>query len=185
MKKTTTTATLSPIEKARATVAARRQHAESLLSCQTDPAARAELVSMLSRAVAYHNSGKIEGLFSLDVACSNGTFCPAMQARDPEEGCICSFCYTNDGHDVAHAAHAITGLILSEMDLTPAGMAAALARGEYPCNGQKCRDCGFHCYRRHNRGTGPVMVAEKLRRPCGMNQAQFVEYCAKIDARTL
>ena len=279
-ERTMKTAALTPIEKAAATVAARHAHARELLTRPHDIAARIELVNMISRAVAYHKSGKIEGLFSLDVSCKNGHFCQAMQALAPEEGCVCSLCYTNDGHDLAHDAHAITGDILSEMELTPAeaaavaipsgflrfdcdgelinlthavnnvritaahpltnctqwtkrkelikaailqegkpanliigysspfincpldpaenpeanfiftvytpaAIAAALARGEYPCNGQKCIVCGFHCYKLHPDRKGPVMVAEVLRRPCGMSKAAFEKLCAAIDARTM
>lgn len=68
---------------------------------------------------------------------------------------------------------------------TPRGMKEALARGEFPCNGRKCMDCGFRCYQRHNGAQGPVYIAEALRRPKGVSAKAFPAVIAAIDAATL
>lgn len=79
--------------------------------------ARHELIMILSRAITYHEFGKIEGLHSLDTACSNNDFCPRMQAvEDPSF--ICKYCYTRNMWDAAKFAHHITGEILSQVELT-------------------------------------------------------------------
>lgn len=106
------------MSKALETINARAAHVHEILSAPViSPAARIELLTMLSRAVAYHTSGKIEGLFSLDVACKNCEFCMKMQAsQDPSV--ICTLCYTQSMYETAKAAHAITGEILSKLELT-------------------------------------------------------------------
>lgn len=258
----------------------RLQHVRELIEAAKagDPAARIELVMIVSKAISYHNSGKIEGLHSLDTACTNNKFCPRMQAiSDPAY--ICKYCYTLSMWDTATAAHFITGLILSEIlfteqeagliavpalmlrfnsdgeiinythalnmyrivtahplttftvwtkrpgilnavimtygkpanlvcgisspmintpfrDIftwcdfvftvyTPRGMEEAILRGEFPCNGRKCMECGFHCYQRHNARKGPVYIAEALRRPKGVTAKSFPDVIAAIDAATL
>lgn len=260
-------------------IAARRAHVLDLLNNLT-PAARVELVNMLSKAVAYHKSGKIEGLFSLDVACSNCAFCQKMQeAGKSDPAIICGYCYTNSMFAAPRAAHEITGLILSNMALTPVeaaavaipgymfrfdsdgeiinathaanilqlvrthpltkfaiwtkrpgllnpfilqdgkpdnltigissveinkpqenpfiwcdfvftvytpeGMKKALARGERECNGKKCRDCGFSCYMTGRTASGPVYVAEALRKPSRAKKETFDDIVRRIDAATL
>lgn len=82
-------------------------------------AARNELLRLLNKAIAYHNSGKIEGLHSLDTACSNNDFCPHMQGTE-DPAIICKYCYTESLWDSAKFAHHITGEILSGVELTPA-----------------------------------------------------------------
>jgi len=257
----------------------RLQHVRELIEAAKagNPAARIELVMIVSKAISYHNSGKIEGLHSLDTACANNRFCPRMQAID-DPAYICKYCYTLSLWDTATAAHFITGLILSEILFTeqeaaliaipalmlrfnsdgeiinythalnihriatthplttftvwtkrpeilnaviktdgkpenlicgisspminvpfkavftwcdfvftvytPAGMEQALARGEIECNGKKCMNCGFRCYKRHN-GPGPVFIAEALRRPKGVTAQAFPAVIAAIDAATL
>lgn len=79
--------------------------------------ARHELIMILSRAVTYHESGKIEGLHSLDTACSNNDFCPRMQATE-DPAFICKYCYTKSIWDSAKFAHHIIGEILSQVELT-------------------------------------------------------------------
>lgn len=239
--------------------------------------ARLSLIKSLNMAIAYHKSGKIEGLHSLDTACSNNNFCPRMQASE-DPSCICKYCYTKSMWESAKFAHHITGEILSGIELTPEeanliaipsllfrfnsdgelinytharnliriaathpattfslwtkrpgiinpiiieehkpqnlicgvsspaintpfrerwtwcdfiftvytpeGMRLALARGEHECNGKKCMDCNFYCYRHHD-GPGPVYIAEALRRPKGITAAQFPAIIAAIDAATL
>lgn len=241
-------------------------------------AARLELLMMLNKAIAYHNSGKIEGLHSLDTACSNNNFCPRMQASE-DPSCICKYCYTRNLWDAARFAHHITGEILSGVELTPEeakaisifaplfrfnsdgelinytharnllriaathpettfslwtkrpgilnpviseehkpqnlicgvssptinvpfrerwtwcdfvftvytpeGMRRALARGEHECNGRKCMDCGFYCYHKHTETSGPVYVAEALRKPQAVKKSDFPKVLAAIDAATL
>ena len=121
---TETTRTESPrAAKLRANQEARRAHVRDLISKAngSDPAARsaarAALALIVGQAIAYHSSGKIEGLHSLDTACRNNDFCPAMQAcGDP---CvICTYCYTLSMWDSATAAHAIIGEILSQVEFT-------------------------------------------------------------------
>lgn len=281
---TTTTRTESPrTAKAREKQEARRAYVRDLISKanSNDPttrnAARAALAFTVGQAISYHKSGKIEGLHSLDTACTNNKFCPAMQAcGDPCT--ICTYCYTLSLWDTATAAHAIIGEILSQVEFTrdeaalipvpgltvrfnsdgelinytharnlvriaathpatmfalwtkrpgilnpiiseehkpanlicgissptinaqfrerwtwcdfiftvytPKGMERAIARGEHECNGKKCMECGFYCYKHHD-GPGPVYVAEALRKPNGIAKADFPGIIAAIDAATL
>ena len=99
------------------TVQEKQNRAEFLLLNPENPANRAELIRMVSNAVAYHDSGKIEGLFSLDVACSNSDFCPRMQ-QCGNPAVICSHCYTKKMFALPRMAHHVTGTILSEMLFT-------------------------------------------------------------------
>lgn len=58
------------------------------------PAARLELLHIYN--VAFHESGKIEGIFSLDSSATNCEFCRKMRAyaaAHPEKKCICGSCY--------------------------------------------------------------------------------------------
>lgn len=255
-------------------------HVRELITAanNNDVSARRELLMVLFKAVSYHDSGKIEGIHSLDTACSNNNFCPRMQAATSPE-VICRYCYTLSMWDDARFAHHITGEILSGVALsmeearqvyipgtllrinsdgelinythainiiriiathpnitgsiwtkrpgilnvaikqegkpanmicgvsspvinvpfretwtwcdfiftvyTPRGMITALARGEHECNGRKCMECGFHCYRRHTEHSGPVYVAEALRKPKGVSVKDFPAVLAAIDAATL
>lgn len=279
----TTTATSERTKKTRENQQKRLDHVRELLTIANSnspatPGARLELIMLLCKAVSYHDSGKIEGLHSLDTACSNNEFCPKMQ-RTPDPAIICGYCYTESMWEAARFAHHITGEILSGMELTtaeaamitipalrlrfnsdgelinhthvvnllriaathpatnfavwtkrpgilnaaikqegkpanlicgvsspmintpfkerfswcdfvftvytPAGMVQALARGEYECNGRKCLECGFHCYNHHDTSTGPVYVAEALRKPKGVSAKDFPAVIAAIDAATL
>lgn len=239
--------------------------------------ARLSLIRSLNMAIAYHKTGKIEGLCSLDTACSNNNFCPRMQASE-DPSCICKHCYTKSMWESAKFAHHITGEILSGIELTPEeanliaipsllfrfnsdgelinytharnliriaathpattfslwtkrpgilnpiiieerkpanlicgvssptintpfrerwtwcdfiftvytpkGMLRALARGEHECNGKKCMDCNFYCYRHHD-GPGPVYIAEALRKPTSIKKSDFPKVIEAIDAATL
>lgn len=58
------------------------------------PAERLELLRIYN--VAFHESGKIEGIFSLDSSATNCSFCRKMRqyaAKHPEKQCICGSCY--------------------------------------------------------------------------------------------
>lgn len=243
-----------------------------------DRAARLKLVFALTKAIAYHESGKIEGLFSLDTACTNNDYCPRMQgSEDPT--IICRHCYTLSMWQAAIFAHHIVGEILSGVDFTeeelsavaipaamirfnsdgelinethagnllklakthpltncalwtkraeilnaaiikhgkpdnmicgvssvminrparvvynwvdfvftvytPAGMTEALRRGEHECNGKKCMECGFKCYKTHSEPGMPLYIAEALRKPKGISKTAFPGIIAAIDAATL
>lgn len=281
---TTTTTTTKPAseraQKTRENQEKRLMHVRGLIQEANNgsKAARLELLATLTKANAYHNTGKIEGLYSLDTACSNNAFCPRMQATD-DPRIICRYCYAQSMWDAARFAHHITGEILSGVELTPEeaqaipifcplfrfnsdgelinhahavnliriaathpetnfsiwtkrpavldeaikaeekpenlicgissprintpfasrfswvdfvftvytpeGMRRALARGEHECNGKKCMDCGFYCYRKHTETAGPVYVAEALRKPKGIKKEAFPGIIAAIDAATL
>lgn len=123
MKRTTTTSA-APVEsertrKTRENQEKRLAHVNDLIARKADPIARAELVFMLSKAVTFHKDGKIEGIFSLDTACSNNEFCPHMQATE-DPAIICRYCYTKSMWDAARFAHHIIGLILANVKLTDA-----------------------------------------------------------------
>lgn len=127
MKRTTTTSA-APIEsertrKTRENQEKRLARVNALISDKTNPVSRAELIFMLSKAVTRHDSGKIEGIFSLDTACSNNEFCPRMQAAE-DPAIICKYCYTKSMWDAARFAHHIVGLILSSVELTDTEAAA-------------------------------------------------------------
>ena len=98
-----------------------KRHLETLAkiaqALEGSTAARVALALQIGRAITYHESGKIEGLFSLDTACSNNEFCPRMQATDAPE-VICKYCYTRNMWDGATRAHHITGEILSKVEFT-------------------------------------------------------------------
>lgn len=276
----TNTAKSTRTQKTRENQEKRLQHVRKLITEANNgsKAARLELLMMLNKAIAYHNSGKIEGLHSLDTACSNNKFCPRMQAtEDPSS--VCKYCYTCSMWESAKFAHHITGEILSGIELTPIeasligipglffrfnsdgelinythaknlvriaaahpattfslwtkrpgilnpviieehkpqnlicgvssptinvpfrerwtwcdfvftvytpeGMKRALARGEHECNGKKCMDCGFYCYRKHTETSSPVYVAEALRKPGSVKKEAFPAIIAAIDAATL
>lgn len=278
---TTTTKTASErTQKTQENQEKRLQHVRGLIqeANNGNKAARLELLMLLNKAIAYHSTGKIEGLHSLDTACSNNDFCPRMQAT--ENPCIiCKYCYTQSMWDSAKFAHHITGEILSGIELTPEeakavsifsllfrfnsdgelinhihavnliriaaahpdttltiwtkrpaildeaisaegkpenlvcgvssptinvpiraqwawvdfiftvytpeGMRRALARGEHECNGKKCIECNFYCYRKHAETAGPVYVAEALRKPKGIKKEALPAIIAAIDAATL
>lgn len=248
-----------------------------LLRDTSNPIARASLLFIIGKAIAYHRDGKIEGIHSLDVACSNCNFCQRMQARaDPR--IICRLCYTLSMWDSAKQAHAITGDVLSSVEFateelktistapglirinsdgelinathaanivrfasahphnvmaiwtkrpeildgaikregkpvnlicgissplincparakytwtdfvftvyTPAAIRAAIGRGERECNGRKCKDCGYQCYK-HIDKPGPVFVAELLRKPRTTKAANFSSLVTQIDELTM
>lgn len=260
-----------------------KRHLETLAqiaqALEGSTAARVALALQIGRAITYHESGKIEGIFSLDTACSNNDFCPRMQATEAPE-VICKYCYTRNLWDSSTRAHHITGEILSKIEFTaeeaalipvpgltvrfnsdgeiinlthavnllriaathpavtftvwtkrpaildqairqegkpanlicgvsspmintpfrerwtwvdfiftvytPEGMRRALARGEVECNGRKCLECGFHCYRiRRSENAGPVYVAEALRKPGEISSKAWPGVVASIDAATL
>lgn len=122
--KRTATSTAAPVEsertrKTRENQEKRLAHIRDLIAHQDKPVARAELIFTLTRAVTYHIDGKIEGIFSLDTACSNNEFCPRMQAAE-DPTIICRYCYTKSMWEVARFAHHITGEILSGVELTDA-----------------------------------------------------------------
>lgn len=248
-----------------------------LLRDVSNPISRASLLFILGKAIAYHRDGKIEGIHSLDVACSNCDFCQRMQASD-DPRIICRLCYTLSMWGSAKQAHAITGDILSSVKFTteelktiatapglirinsdgelinathaanivrfasahphnvlaiwtkrpeildgaikregkpanlicgissplincpartryswidfvftvytPTAIGAAIARGERECNGRKCMDCEFKCYK-HSDKPGPVFVAELLRKPRAMKTADFSVLVAQIDELTM
>lgn len=100
--------------------------------------ARYEIIMILSKAFSYHDSGKIEGLTSLDTACANNDFCHLMQESDAPE-MICKYCYTRSFWETATAAHYITGLILSEVTLTEEEAAAVAVPAlmiRFNCDGE-------------------------------------------------
>lgn len=124
MNTTTSTTTSERTKKTRENQQKRLDHVRELLTIANSnspatPGARLELIMLLCKAVSYHNSGKIEGLHSLDTACSNNEFCPKMQ-RTPDPAIICGYCYTESMWEAARFAHHITGEILSGMELTTA-----------------------------------------------------------------
>lgn len=138
MKRTATTSA-APIEsertrKTRENQEKRLANVNYLISHQDEPFVKAKLIFMLSRAISYHDSGKIEGIFSLDTACTNNDFCPRMQATE-DPAIICRYCYTKSMWDAARFAHHITGLILSNVELTDAGAATiAIPNGFFRFN---------------------------------------------------
>ena len=81
------------------------------------------MIGYISQAVTYHTSGKIKGLHSLDVSCSNCQFCQKKQA-EADLTQICTYCYTGSMWPSAKQAHAITGEILSRLELTSEEAAA-------------------------------------------------------------
>lgn len=100
--------------------------------------ARYEIIMILSKAFSYHDSGKIEGLTSLDVSCANNDFCGRMQESEAPE-MICKYCYTRSFWETATAAHYITGLILSEVVLTEEEAAAVIVPAlmvRFNCDGE-------------------------------------------------
>lgn len=127
MKRTTTTSA-APVEsertrKTRENQEKRLVRVNALISDKINPVSRAELIFMLSKAVAFHKDGKIECIFSLDTACSNNDFCPRMQAAE-DPAIIFKYCYTKSMWDAARFSHHITGLILSSVELTDTEAAA-------------------------------------------------------------
>lgn len=281
---TTTKATRKPTsdraQKTRENQQKKRETVEKTIEAANagDMTARLQLIMFISKAISYHDSGKIEGLHSLDTACANNDFCPKMQ-KPGTPSCICNWCYTADMWESAIFAHFITGLILSQVELTkeeaaavaipaltvrfnsdgelinlthavnliriaaghqlttftdwtkrleimdtaiqqegkpdnliigisspmintpararwewcdfiftvytPEGMKTALARNEHECNGRKCIECKYYCYHHHDTTSGPVHVAEALRKPKGIKKESFPALVAAIDAATL
>lgn len=79
------------------------------------PEERLELLHIYS--VAYHESGKIEGIFSLDSSATNCGFCRKMReyaAAHPEKQCICGSCYDvrQEGFKLAALARHTLNLII-------------------------------------------------------------------------
>lgn len=65
--------------------------------------------------VAYHESGKIEGIFSLDSSASNCSFCRQLReyaAKHPEKNIVCSKCY-----DIAQESYKINALARHTLNL--------------------------------------------------------------------
>ena len=81
------------------------------------PAERLELLRIYN--VAFHESGKIEGIFSLDSSATNCGFCRKMReyaAAHPEKQCICGSCYDvrQEGFKLAALArHTLNMIIMS------------------------------------------------------------------------
>ena len=81
---------------------------------------RPALIGFLAESVTYHKGGKIEGLFSLDVASRQCRFCESMQeAAKANPAIICRFCYARNEHESATRRHEITGNILSTVRIRP------------------------------------------------------------------
>ena len=79
------------------------------------PADRLELLRIYN--VAFHESGKIEGIFSLDSSATNCGFCRKMReyaAAHPEKQCICGSCYDvrQEGFKLAALARHTLNLII-------------------------------------------------------------------------
>lgn len=80
-------------------------------------AERAELLRIYK--VAFHESGKIEGIFSLDSSATSCTFCQRMReyaAAHPEAKCICGSCYDvkQEGFKLSAMARHTINLIIME-----------------------------------------------------------------------
>lgn len=79
------------------------------------PSERLELLRIYN--VAFHESGKIEGIFSLDSSATNCGFCRKMReyaAAHPEKKCICGSCYDvrQEGFKLAALARHTLNLII-------------------------------------------------------------------------
>lgn len=79
------------------------------------PSERLELLRIYN--VAFHESGKIEGIFSLDSSATNCAFCRKMReyaAAHPEKQCICGSCYDvrQEGFKLAALARHTLNLII-------------------------------------------------------------------------
>lgn len=270
---------MTQLEKSLATIARKAAAVAAMLA---DPESnRAALIRFIADSYSFHKSGKIEDIFSLDVASRKCSFCDAMrEAAKANPAIICKYCYARQEHESAQARHEITGNILQTIRITPeeaayitpptaaivrfnsdgeilndihadnlltiakatpnttfaiwtkrpellnkaitraggkpenliagisspqinvttapyswtdfvftvytpAGITRALARDEFPCNGKKCKECGFRCYRKPANTAGPVYVAEALRKPHDLKKAEFIELCKTIDEITL
>lgn len=146
MKKTNTntaaTVTECKVSKQIANALARAEHVDSILAKGDDmtPAERAELILILARAVKYHDSGKIEGIFSLDVSCLNCEFCKKMQAAGQEDPTIiCGSCYTKAFYQIVHITHEMQGKIISRLELTDAEASLIAVPGtmcRFDCDGE-------------------------------------------------
>ena len=74
--------------------------------------------------IAYHESGKIEGIFSLDSSATNCSFCVKMReyaAKHPEKNIICGSCYDFRQEQYklqALARHTLNMLIMETIEFT-------------------------------------------------------------------
>lgn len=109
---------MTSTEKALATL---DRKAEAVAAALKDPDTnRFFLIQFLAESVTYHKSGKIEGLFSLDVASRQCRFCDSMQAAaKANPAIICRFCYARNEHETATRRHEITGNILQTIRIRP------------------------------------------------------------------
>lgn len=121
---------MTTYQKSLETIARKAADAAALLeSVKLNPAnipARIRLLQIVTDCIAYHTSGKIEGIFSLDSSCRVCSFCQDMQEAgkySPE--LICGLCYTQSIHDTALAKHEIPARILSEILFTGEEWSAA------------------------------------------------------------
>jgi hypothetical protein len=85
--------------------------------------------------VAYHESGKIEGIFSLDSSASNCTFCKQMREyadKHPEKKIVCKECYDAKQEKFkinALARHTLNLLIMETVDFSVDELATLSAYG--------------------------------------------------------
>ena len=96
-----------------------------LLAAGADKLTSAERLELLRiYNVAFHESGKIEGIFSLDSSATNCGFCRKMReyaAAHPEKQCICGSCYDvrQEGFKLAALArHTLNLIIMSAVLFT-------------------------------------------------------------------
>lgn len=86
-------------------------------------------------SVAYHESGKIEGIFSLDSSASNCSFCMAMReyaANHPEKDIVCRACYDikQESYKANVAArHTLNLMIMESVEFTVDEMATLAGSG--------------------------------------------------------
>lgn len=90
-----------------------------LLKDTASPINRAAMLYELGLSIKHHDTGKIAGLYSLDVSCKHCEFCQERQAaaaKDPR--IVCGLCYTLSFWASTAPAHAITGDILASVEFT-------------------------------------------------------------------
>ena len=72
--------------------------------------------------VAYHESGKIENIFSLDSTASNCSFCKSMRKyAESHSDCICAYCYdiAQEKYKVSSLArHTLNMIIMANVDFS-------------------------------------------------------------------
>lgn len=83
-----------------------------------------KLVLLTVYNVSYHETGKIEGIFSLDSTATNCSFCVKMReyaAKHPEKNIICGKCYDfkQEGYKLSTLArHTLNMLIMESVSFT-------------------------------------------------------------------